>query len=160
MTSIDKGSLSNNILGLVLPSGCTGCGRCISIVSSVRPSIQKQQEAIERPFIPKSQVVVTYILFKHQPSFDDATTKMKRFANSLNKPFTCRWNDVKEKLLVDRNVKRGERKADDFGECWLAVMASSLLNASWGKKGCLFDFWNIHNDSISPFFPRCYPGCF
>lgn len=69
-------------------------------------------DAAQQPF-PITKYQPLYYLAR---SFDDATTKMKRFANSLDKPFTCRWNDVKEKLLVDRNVKRGERKADDFGE--------------------------------------------
>ena len=69
-------------------------------------------DAAQQPF-PITKYQPLYYLAR---SFDDATTKMKRFANSLDKPFTCRWNDVKEKLLVDRNVKREARKADDFGE--------------------------------------------
>lgn len=75
-----------------------------------------------REFDPWDAAQQPFPITKYQPlyylarSFDDATLKMKRFANSLDKPFTCRWNDVKEKLLVDRNVKRKERKKDDFGE--------------------------------------------
>ena len=45
-------------------------------------------------------------LYYLAPSFKSATESMRKFANSLDKPFTCRWNDVHEHLCVDRNVQR------------------------------------------------------
>eukprot|EP00484_Ammonia_sp_Unknown_P007718 CAMPEP_0197075102 /NCGR_PEP_ID=MMETSP1384-20130603/211442_1 /TAXON_ID=29189 /ORGANISM="Ammonia sp." /LENGTH=513 /DNA_ID=CAMNT_0042513945 /DNA_START=8 /DNA_END=1549 /DNA_ORIENTATION=+ len=75
-----------------------------------------------RAWDPRNAAKQPFPITKYQPlyylaeSFEDATVKMREFANSLDKPFTCRWNDVKEKLYVDRNVQREERKKDDFGE--------------------------------------------
>jgi len=39
-------------------------------------------------------------------SFLDARHKMHAFAESLNKPFSVRWNDAELKIDVDRNVER------------------------------------------------------
>jgi len=69
-------------------------------------------DAAEQPF-PITKYQPLYYL---APSFESATESMSRFANSLDKPFTCRWNDVHEHLYVDRNVQRKARKENDFGE--------------------------------------------
>ena len=75
-----------------------------------------------REWDPSNAAQQPFPITKYQPlyyladSFDDATRKMKVFANGLDKPFTCRWNDVKEKLFIDRNLQRLQRKENDFGE--------------------------------------------
>eukprot|EP01084_Bolivina_argentea_P289960 498005_1 len=75
-----------------------------------------------REWNPWNAAKQPFPITKYQPlyylanDFDDATVKMRAFANSMDKPFTCRWNDVKEKLYVDRNVQRLPKKKDDFGE--------------------------------------------
>lgn len=48
-------------------------------------------------------------------SFSEAAQDVQRFANSFQRTFSCRWNDVEEKLEVDRNIKRKERNLNDFG---------------------------------------------
>eukprot|EP01084_Bolivina_argentea_P006499 12333_1 len=75
-----------------------------------------------REWNPWNAAKQSFPITKYQPlyylatDFEHATTQMRLFANSLDKPFTCRWNDVKEKLFVDRNLQRNERKQDDYGE--------------------------------------------
>jgi len=42
-------------------------------------------------------------------SFESARKKMYEFSESLDKPFSVRWNDAKLKISVDRNVSRGNK---------------------------------------------------
>ena len=75
-----------------------------------------------REWDPFQAAFQDYPITKYQPvyyiadSFESAKDKLVEYAESFDKPFSVKWNDVKEKLIVDRNIERGPRNYQDFGE--------------------------------------------